>query len=119
MDKTFLYMNDKTLIACCGLDCEACEARKATLNNDDDLRREVSRKWCEMNHTDQITPETINCLGCRSDGVKFAYCEYMCTIRKCCIAKGFSTCAACAEKASCKHLMPFIDNETGSKNLGL
>lgn len=39
-------MKDKTLIACCGLDCGACEARKATLDDDDELRLEVSRKWC-------------------------------------------------------------------------
>ena len=30
------------LIAYCGLDCEACEARTATLNNDDALREMVA-----------------------------------------------------------------------------
>lgn len=29
----------KDLIACCGLDCENCDARKATVNNDDALRK--------------------------------------------------------------------------------
>lgn len=47
-------------------------AHKATITNDDELRKEVSRKWCEMNHTDQITPESINCMGCRADGIKLA-----------------------------------------------
>ena len=112
-------MKDKTLIACCGLDCGACEARKATLDDDDELRLEVSRKWCVMNHTDQITPETINCLGCRGEGIKFAYCEHMCAVRKCCVAKGLATCADCTEKASCKDLLPFVGNETARKNLGL
>ena len=28
----------KQLIACCGLDCENCDARIATINNDDKLR---------------------------------------------------------------------------------
>lgn len=28
----------KQLIACCGLDCENCTARIATVNNDDELR---------------------------------------------------------------------------------
>lgn len=112
-------MEQKSLIACCGLDCGACEARKATLTNDDALRQEVSRKWCEMNHTDQITPETINCLGCRADGIKFAYCEHMCAIRKCCQSKGFDTCAECPGKASCQNIAPFLDNETAKANLGL
>lgn len=35
-------MND--FIAYCGLDCETCEARLATVNNDDELRGKVARK---------------------------------------------------------------------------
>ena len=50
------------LIACCGINCETCEARLATIKNDDKMRVEVAKKWCEMNHTDQITPESINCV---------------------------------------------------------
>ena len=110
---------DNKLIACCGLNCGTCEARKATIDNDDELRREVSRKWCEMNHTDQITPDTINCMGCRADGIKFAYCEYMCEIRKCAVSKGFQTCAECPDKCLCEKLAPFASNEDSKKNLGL
>ena len=107
-----------TLIACCGLNCETCEARKATLNNDDELRREVSRKWCEMNHTDQITPETINCMGCRADGIKFAYCDFMCEIRKCVIAGGFETCADCPQAESCPKLQPIVStNDEARRNI--
>ena len=29
----------KKYIACCGLDCESCEARRATVNDDDSLRQ--------------------------------------------------------------------------------
>lgn len=106
------------LIAYCGLDCEACEARKATLTNDDELRKEVSRKWCEMNNTDQITPESINCMGCRTEGIKFAYCDYMCPIRKCAAGKGYETCADCPDKTACDKIAPFMDNEEARKNLG-
>lgn len=109
----------KKLIAYCGLDCEACEARKATLANDDELRREVSRKWCEMNNTNQITPETINCMGCRTDGIKFAYCDFMCPIRKCAAEKGYETCADCFGKSSCVKIAPFLGHEVAKKNLGL
>ena len=45
-------------IAYCGLNCEACEARIATVNNDDDLREKVAKEWSEMNKAD-ITPEMI------------------------------------------------------------
>ena len=33
----------KQLIACCGLDCENCDARIATINNDDKLREETRK----------------------------------------------------------------------------
>ena len=37
-------------IAYCGLDCEKCEARIATINNDNNLRKEVAKKWSELNN---------------------------------------------------------------------
>ena len=40
-------MND--YIAYCGLDCEVCEARLATVNNDNELRIKVSKEWSELN----------------------------------------------------------------------
>lgn len=106
-----------TLIAYCGLNCEKCDARIATINNDDELRAKTAKAWCEMNHTDQITPETINCMGCRADGIKFAYCSYMCPIRKCASAKGFETCADCPEKTDCPNLAPMRSNEEVKCNL--
>ena len=64
----------KEFIACCGLNCETCEARMATMNNDDTLRKKVAKLWSELNGV-EITPEMINCVGCRIDGVKTPYCE--------------------------------------------
>lgn len=54
-------------IAYCGLDCEVCEARVATINDDDSLREKVARLWSEMNGV-EITPDMINCVGCRICG---------------------------------------------------
>ena len=36
-------------IACCGLDCEACEARLATISNDNALRAKVAKEWSRIN----------------------------------------------------------------------
>ena len=63
----------KQLIACCGLDCESCDARIATVKNDNELREKTAQKWSAMNNAPEITAATINCMGCRTDGVKFAY----------------------------------------------
>lgn len=59
----------KDLIAICGLDCETCDARFATLTDDTALREKTAKLWSELNDV-PITPEMINCEGCRVDGVK-------------------------------------------------
>ena len=105
-------------IAYCGLNCETCDARLATINNDDNLRAKTAEKWCKMNNTDKITPESINCLGCKEDGVKFAYCQFMCEIRKCAVKNKLSNCGECVSISSCDKIKPFIDtNEEVRKNL--
>lgn len=66
-------------IAYCGLNCENCPARIATINDDQKLREKVAKEWSELNQAN-ITPEMINCLGCRVEGPKTPYCESLCPI---------------------------------------
>lgn len=107
-----------TLIACCGLDCEQCDARRATINNDNALREITAKKWRELNNAPQITAEMIHCMVCRTGGVKFAYCSDYCPIRKCVSTKGFKTCAECAEMESCQMAGAiFRNNHTARENL--
>ena len=104
-------------IAYCGLDCEACEARIATVNNDDALRRKVAASWSELNGV-EITPEMINCVGCRIDGVKTPYCESLCPIRACAREKELETCGACPEMNTCEKLGAITQNNAEAlKNL--
>ena len=95
------------LIACCGINCEGCEARIATMKDDDVMRSEVAKKWSEMFNSPEIVMASINCTGCRMEGVKFAHCENTCEIRKCVISKGYTTCGDCAEIDSCQ-IVSFI-----------
>ena len=90
----------KQLIACCGLDCEKCEARIATLNDDNRLREKVAKEWGEMNQM-VFQPEWINCMGCRTEGCKTFYCSDMCKIRQCAMNKGYNTCGDCQEMEKC------------------
>jgi hypothetical protein len=90
------------IIACCGLDCATCEARIATLANDDQLRILTAEKW-KVQFSSDITPQMINCTGCREAGVKFSHCAE-CEIRNCVNSKGFQTCADCAQMESCVYL---------------
>jgi hypothetical protein len=99
----------KQLIACCGIDCETCNARIATVNNDNELRAQTAKMWSEIYEAPHITAETINCTGCRTDGVKFDYCN-VCEIRTCAQAKGYATCGECAALDTCPTLAPVLQH---------
>ena len=97
------------LIACCGLDCGKCEARRATLEDDDALRGKVAKEWSELNGV-EITPEMINCVGCRIEGAKTPFCDSLCPIRQCAMGRGVETCGSCKELDSCGKIRMIIDN---------
>lgn len=99
----------KELIACCGLDCEKCEARIATLNDDTLLRKKTAKLWSELNGT-EITAQMINCTGCRAGGVKTPFCASLCPIRKCARDKGVDTCGSCPYIESCETVGMVISN---------
>jgi hypothetical protein len=81
------------LIAYCGMNCAACDARIATVTHDNELRAKKAEHW-------KVAPEMINCTGCREAGVKIWHCEN-CEIKNCAISKGFQTCAGCDMTESC------------------
>jgi hypothetical protein len=89
------------LISCCGLNCATCEARIATLANDDELRKATAEKWKVMFNVPDLDYQLINCTGCREEGVKLSHC-YECEIRKCAMAKGLETCGQCSDLGECK-----------------
>ena len=109
----------KNYIAYCGLNCETCEARTATINNDDALREKVAELWSELNGA-EITPEMINCVGCRIDGIKTPYCESLCPIRQCALERKVETCSTCVDVQTCEKVgMILANNEKARSNLGL
>ena len=87
------------VIACCGLDCATCDARIATLADDNELRAQTAEKW-RVQYNAGITTEMINCTGCREEGVKFGHCS-QCEIRKCADSKGYQTCGECEKLENC------------------
>ena len=105
----------KNFIAYCGLDCEKCEARLATINNDNELRKKVAEKWSKLNNI-TITPEMINCEGCRTDGKKTVFCDKLCAIRQCAINKKHETCGDCNKMKSCKKVAMVISNNVEALN---
>ncbi|MBR7081652.1 MAG: DUF3795 domain-containing protein [Oscillospiraceae bacterium] len=105
------------MTAFCGLDCEKCDAYIATVNDDEKLREKTAKLWSELNNA-PILPEHINCGGCRTNGVKTVYCESICAVRKCALAKGVTTCGECADFENCEILAPILANSPSAlKNL--
>ena len=87
--------------------------------SDEELRAKVAKQWSEWNHA-EITPDMINCDGCRLDGAKTPYCASLCPIPRCAQNKGLETCGDCPEKVGCQDLHVIVwDNETARRNLGM
>lgn len=106
-----------SMIAHCGLDCEKCDARIATVHNDDALREKTAELWNKLNGVN-ITKDMINCTGCRENGVKTPYCESLCEIRKCSLSKGYSSCGDCGGFETCRTVGMIISGNDGAlKNL--
>ncbi len=103
----------KKMIAYCGLDCGKCDALLATVNNDDALREKTARLWTQLNGTD-ITPDMINCEGCKADGVKTPFCESICGIRRCASERQVDTCGDCPEMETCGKVGAILRNNPGA-----
>jgi hypothetical protein len=93
------------IISCCGLNCATCEARIATMSNDDELRKATAEKWKTQYGVSEMAPEMINCTGCREEGVKIGHWS-MCQIRQCANDKGFKTCGDCDDVETCSLISP-------------
>lgn len=105
----------RELIGYCGIDCAKCKAREATVFDDDELREKVADEWSALYKT-EITPDMINCMGCRLNGPKFDYCENKCEIRKCGKSKKLASCGNCSEMETCEKLKPIFENDKMAKN---
>lgn len=101
------------MIGCCGLDCGKCDAFIATARNDDAMRARIAEKWSKEFGA-EFAPQSINCTGCRGEGIKLDYCEHMCEIRKCVVGKNLSTCADCRDYG-CNTLAGFLEKAPAAK----
>lgn len=101
--------NKNQLIGCCGLDCEKCDARIATITDDNALREQTATLWSKLNGV-TITPEMINCVGCRIEGVKTPFCDKLCPVHNCVRKNGLDTCADCSQMEGLRQeLIPFAE----------
>jgi len=103
------------MIAYCGIPCTECDTYLATRNEGDKSIAEVAKQWSKRFNMN-LTPEDINCDGCKSEGgTLFKSCA-MCEIRQCGMAKGIDNCAHCDEY-TCEKLDQFLQMVPDIKQL--
>jgi hypothetical protein len=85
---------DHVLLGACGLRCDQCPARTATLTRDADLARRTAAEWSQA-YGVKVEPDDVWCDGCMVPGRKCAHCAE-CEIRTCAIARNVDHCGHCA-----------------------
>ena len=84
------------IIGSCGISCEKCACRLATIRQDMAEKEEVARKWSKI-YDIPITSDMISCSGCQESGVKFMFPAKGCVVRPCVMSRNLQTCASCDE----------------------
>lgn len=88
-------------ISCCGFDCSKCRLYISPEALEDLMREKTAES--AMPAANAAAPCGIKkefCGGCRSEKIKFHYCE-ACEMRKCVMLRGIVSCLECAEINFC------------------
>jgi hypothetical protein len=107
----------------CGLNCEYCPVFVAAAKNDNGLKQKTAIEWSKLYAAqlseylgkDSLSPEDMNCSGCKSESRLFIGCMN-CPIRKCSREKEFTTCAGCNEYETCGMLNGFLVQHKSAKD---
>ncbi|MDD3461247.1 MAG: DUF3795 domain-containing protein [Mesotoga sp.] len=100
------------IIAFCGIDCTQCDTYRATLANDDSMRRETASRWSKDFGFD-LSFMDINCSGCHGD-VHFRLCDG-CPFKICCEKRAISNCGEC-DRYPCETLDRFLKTLPGARS---
>jgi len=83
-----------SVIGCCGMDCEACGARRATLHKDTEALAKLAVVEENTEGVDFILPSKLKCTGCLEPGIKSIRCQ-QCQIRVCAQENHLPHCGFC------------------------
>ncbi len=82
-------------MGCCGMDCDNCEARKATLRKDIKALARIASEQGSRGDS-FILPSRVKCTGCLAAGEKSVTCNE-CRIRLCAMENNIPHCGFCEE----------------------
>ncbi|MEG1825255.1 MAG: DUF3795 domain-containing protein [Cloacibacillus sp.] len=83
-------------IGCCGIDCDACTARRATLNKDNETLAALAAAQEREGKGSFILPSRLRCTGCLTAGAKSISCGE-CAIRACAVRNRIPNCGFCPD----------------------
>lgn len=86
---------NKTLSAC-GVICSDCAAYLGA-SRGSVYRKEAADAWSRI-YGFQTDPEKMSCGGCLSSDDQVFHTSVRCTARRCCMSKGFGSCAECPQE---------------------
>jgi len=102
----------KKAICYCGHDCSRCLTYLATVNDNEDLRKQ-SQKFYKTEFGIDIPPKDIHCLGGRSEDI-FYLCKE-CPLIKCCKEHSIEICCDCP-KYPCKDIKDYQEKYVNKCN---
>ena len=86
-----------TIMSACGVVCSDCAAYVAA-SKGTAFRKEAAEAWNRI-YGFQTPPEKMSCGGCLSSDDKVFHTSVTCAARRCCLSKGFSSCAECPDES--------------------
>jgi len=93
---------DPKLLNYCGYTCpEDCPFRKASIENDVELKKECYENWDIQRHGIEFEADKIFCYGCKNTEQPEGVVLKNCTVRSCAIDKGYDCCIECNELVTC------------------
>lgn len=86
----------------CTYNCtDECKFKQATLKNEPELKKKVYEEWNLKERVGEFDADKFFCYGCKVENEKMGPLVQTCTVRKCCIEKGYDACIQCDKIASC------------------
>jgi hypothetical protein len=85
------------LMSACGVLCSGCGAYRA-VSKGQAYQQEVADAWRRIYGLDEKAAN-ISCGGCLSPDDQVFHTSVRCTARRCCLDKGFKSCAECPDES--------------------
>ncbi|HEX3007830.1 MAG TPA: DUF3795 domain-containing protein [Bacteroidales bacterium] len=88
----------------CGYQCPAdCKVKKATVENNLELKKEVYKEWrIKEKYNFEFDAESMFCWGCKTEGKPLGVITNNCSVRACAIDKGYDSCIQCKDLTTCE-----------------